>query len=93
MKYTENEKIISVSLKNTKKGPVFMVYNTGCQVHDEDREKVFERFYQGKSGADNERKGSGLGLAIVKQICETYQYVVSINSHYLKDMCFTVLLK
>ncbi len=93
MKYTEGEKIITVSLKQTKKGPVFQVYNTGCQVHDEDREKVFERFYQGKSGADNERKGSGLGLAIVKQICETYEYIVNIDSHYLKDMCFTVFMK
>ncbi|QOS39139.1 sensor histidine kinase [Treponema rectale] len=93
MKYTENERIITISLKKTKKGPLFKVYNTGCQIHDEDREKVFERFYQGRSGADNERKGSGLGLAIVKQICETYQYAVDITSHYLQDMCFTVLLK
>lgn len=93
MKYTQGEKIIRVSLKNEKKNIVFRVYNTGCQVHDEDREKVFERFYQGKSGDDNERKGSGLGLAIVKQICDTYHYQVSIRSHYKKDMCFEVVMK
>lgn len=93
MKYTQGEKIIRVSLRNEKKNIVFRVYNTGCQVHDEDREKVFERFYQGKSGDDNERKGSGLGLAIVKQICDTYHYQVSIRSHYKKDMCFEVVMR
>ncbi len=93
MKYTEDPKYIRVSLKMVKKEPVFKVYNSGCQVFDEDREKVFERFYQGKSGADNERKGSGLGLAIVKQICDTYKYRISIDSHYHKDMMFTILMK
>ena len=93
MKYTEDPKYIRVSLKMVKKEPVFKVYNSGCQVFDEDREKVFERFYQGKSGADNERKGSGLGLAIVKQICDTYKYHIAIDSHYHKDMMFTIHLK
>lgn len=93
MKYAEDQKIISISLKMNKKEAVFKVYNTGCQVLDEDREKVFERFYQGKSGADNERKGSGLGLAIVKQICETYDFKISITSHYHRDMLFTIVMK
>lgn len=93
MKYTEDPKYIRVSLKMVKKEPIFMVYNSGCQIYDEDREKVFERFYQGKSGTDNERKGSGLGLAIVKQICETYKYHITIDSRYHKDMKFTITLK
>jgi K+-sensing histidine kinase KdpD len=93
MKYTEDPKFIRVSLKMEKRGPVLKVYNSGCQIFDEDREKVFERFYQGKSGADNERKGSGLGLAIVKQICETYHYHISIDSHYHKDMKFTIVFR
>lgn len=93
MKYTEEPKIIKVSLKLVKKEIVFEVYNTGCQVLDEDREKVFERFYQGKSGADNERVGSGLGLAIVKQICDNYHYKVSIRSRYHQDMMFKIIFK
>lgn len=93
MKYCEDQKILSVSLRMERKAIVFQVYNTGCQVLDEDREKVFERFYQGKSGADNERKGSGLGLAIVKQICETYSYQVLVDSHYHRDMRFKVIMK
>lgn len=93
MKYTAGEKkLIRVSLKKTKgkKEAIFRIYNTGCEVPDEDREKVFERFYQGRSGDDKERKGSGLGLAIVKEISDRYGYDVRIDSHYHQDMSFTL---
>ncbi|MDD6240433.1 MAG: HAMP domain-containing sensor histidine kinase [Eubacteriales bacterium] len=93
MKYTDNERIIKVTLRKEKRGAFFQVYNTGCEVPDEDREKVFERFYQGKSGSEKERKGSGLGLAIVKNISDRYGYQVEITSHYHKDMAFTLHLK
>lgn len=93
MKYTENEKVISISLKNDKHGISLTVYNTGCRVSDEDRLKVFERFYQGKSGTDVERKGSGLGLAIVKQICDSYNYKIQIETKYLTYTKFTIFMK
>ena len=93
MKYTQDKKIIAVSLKKEKLGTVLRVYNTGCQIPDEEREKVFQRFYQGKAGADTERKGSGLGLAIVKQICENYNYSIEIDSHYQRDMAFVIVFK
>lgn len=93
MKYTKGAKIIRISLKMVKKDIVFEVYNTGCEVLDADREKVFERFYQGKSGADNERIGSGLGLAIVKQICDNYKYPLAIESSYHKYMKFSIVLR
>ena len=93
MKYTQDQKIIAVSLKKDREGIVLRVYNTGCQIPDEERDKVFQRFYQGKAGADIERKGSGLGLAIVKQICENYNYSVEIDSHYQRDMAFVIVFK
>lgn len=92
-KYTENEKIIQISLKKHHHGAIFTVYNTGCQVEDDDRERVFERFYQGKSGADKERISSGLGLAIVKQICTKYNFDIKIDSSYHNFMKFTVFMK
>ena len=93
LKYTEGEKIIKITLTKTKHGGILKIYNSGCQVHDEDREKVFQRFYQGRSGADDERKGSGLGLAIVKQICNKNNYSLRIESQYLKETAFIIELK
>ncbi len=94
MKYVEGDKkAIRLSLKREGKKLHFTIYNTGTQVADEDREKVFNRFYQGKSGSDKERKGSGLGLAIVHQICENYGFEISISSHYQEFMQFDILMK
>lgn len=94
MKYVEGKtKKIQIFLKREGKRIHFRIYNTGTQVVDEDREKVFHRFYQGKSGSDKERKGSGLGLAIVHQICENYSFEISISSHYHEFMQFDILMK
>lgn len=91
MKYTEgSKKIIEIKLEKRKHGIHFSIYNTGCQVTNENRNKVFNRFYQGNSGSDNERKGSGLGLAIVKQICEKYNYSLEIDSEYNEYIMFNI---
>ena len=93
MKYVDGkEKRINISLKKEGRKYHFRIKNSGCEVQDEDREKVFDRFYQGKSGSDKERKGSGLGLAIVHQICETYGYEISIDSHFHDFMEFDILI-
>lgn len=94
MKYTEGEKKqLKIVLKKKKKDYFFSIYNTGCQVEDDDREKVFNRFYQGKSGSDIERKGSGLGLTIVKKICERYAYDLSIKSKHMEYCEFDIVLR
>jgi two-component system, NtrC family, sensor histidine kinase GlrK len=43
------------------------VLDQGPGVADEDREKVFEAFYQGRAPQDARIKGTGLGLAIIKE--------------------------
>ena len=94
IKYADGEKkLIRLSLKKEKKGYLFTSYNTGCGVLDEDRKKVFNRFYQGKSGSETERKGSGLGLAIVKEICDKFGYELKIDSKYQQFTSFTILFK
>ncbi len=94
MKYVDGDKKkIDISLKKEGKKIHFRIYNTGCEVHDEDREKVFDRFYQGKSGSDKERKGSGLGLAIVHQICDSNGYEISISSGYKDYMQFDIIFR
>ncbi len=92
MKYCEKEKKIKVKLSHDKGQKIFVIYNSGNQVHDEDREKVFERFYQGKSGTDVERRSSGLGLAIVKQICDMYNFQIRLRSKFDEFMEFTLVL-
>jgi two-component system sensor histidine kinase MprB len=51
-------------------GPVVSVLDRGPGVPEEDRARVFDRFY--RSAATRTMPGSGLGLAIVSQIAELH---------------------
>lgn len=91
MKYVDgNEKEIRVKLSKVKNKIEFTIFNTGCEVKNEDLDKIFDRFYQGTSGSDVERKGSGLGLAILSQACAEMNYDISVESDYQKYMEFTI---
>ncbi|MGB8215618.1 MAG: ATP-binding protein [Anaerolineales bacterium] len=46
----------------------FAVMDTGPGIPVEDQERLFERFYRGKSGRTSSVPGTGLGLAIAKEI-------------------------
>lgn len=94
MKYCAGEeKRIHISLKKGHKNATLIFFNTGCDVKDENRMKIFDRFYQGDHGGDDERKGTGLGLAIVKQICKKYDFDIAVDSSYGGFMQFTLEMK
>jgi signal transduction histidine kinase len=48
---------------------VLDVEDNGPGIPLDERERVFERFYRGKTADD---QGSGLGLAIVQDICRSH---------------------
>lgn len=74
--------LINNSLKFTEKGSVnfgyaikgkvveFFVRDTGKGIKDEDKEKIFDRFYQADDDVNRKTEGTGLGLAICKGLVE-----------------------
>jgi signal transduction histidine kinase len=54
------------------------VSDQGPGIETKQRKKLFERFYQAKSG--QESKGFGLGLAICKLIIESHRGEVGVES-------------
>jgi signal transduction histidine kinase len=64
------------------------VQDTGAGIAAEEREKIFERYYQG-----NARKGgSGLGLSIVKEFVRLHGGEVKVDSEPGKGSTFFVEL-
>ncbi|HMM43442.1 MAG TPA: HAMP domain-containing sensor histidine kinase, partial [Thermomicrobiales bacterium] len=55
------------------------VSDTGIGMTDEERERVFERFYQVEQG-QRAHDGAGLGMAIVKQLVEAQGGSVAVES-------------
>ena len=65
------------------------VSNTGSEIPEEKRDKIFRKFYQ--TDESHATKGNGVGLAIVKRIVELHRGTVSVTSGEGKT-AFTVTL-
>ena len=73
-----------------KQGKLFVkVKNSGKILKDEEKEKIFEKFYR----ADNshQKEGNGVGLAIVKKIVDLHKGNINAQSSG-GVTCFTVII-
>jgi signal transduction histidine kinase len=57
------------------------VADTGIGIPEQERERVFDAFYQVDSSSTREQGGTGLGLSIVKRLVESHDGSVHIESN------------
>jgi len=69
-------------------GVLFHVFDTGIGIKEEEKEKIFDRFYQ----ADKMSPGTGLGLSIVKALVEELQGRLWFESEEGKGVKFFVYI-
>ncbi len=67
IKYSPDGGIISLALRREGDSVVFDVGDAGPGIPPEDRERIFDWFYQGGHGHHGRVRGSGLGLAIARE--------------------------
>jgi signal transduction histidine kinase len=89
IKFTPNGGAITVELNQGKKC-LIKISDTGIGIAQDDKEKVFERFY--KSDRARNQEGNGLGLSIVKKIVELHNGRVWVESEGGKGSTFFVEL-
>lgn len=75
LKYVPRGGRIAVSLAP---GPVLVVADNGPGIDPRDRERIFERFYRGRTG--DETSGSGLGLALARAIAERHGLALTLEA-------------
>jgi len=68
------------------------VADTGIGIPEEDRPRVFERFYRVDKARSRELGGTGLGLAIVKHIVEGHRGQVWVEANHPQGSRFVVRL-
>lgn len=89
-KFTPAGGEVRVTVQNENGRPVVRVADTGPGIPPEQKERVFEKFYQGD--ASHVTQGNGLGLALVKSVADLYGYRVEADSEPGKGCIFTVRL-
>lgn len=91
-KYSAEHGEIKVSLKEeTGSRAVLEVYNTGKGIQEEEKEKIFERFYRSDSSRARATGGYGLGLSIAKSVAEAHKIKIEVNSEPEQWITFTLL--
>jgi two-component system phosphate regulon sensor histidine kinase PhoR len=68
----------------------FRVADTGIGIPPEEREKVFDAFYQVDSSSTREQGGTGLGLSIVKRLVSAHDGSVHADENRPRGALFVV---
>ena len=72
IKHTEPENDVIIELAKEKNELIIQVKNKGKEIPENEREKIFERFYRIDKSRNRNEKRYGLGLAIAKSTAKKY---------------------
>ncbi|MDI6831790.1 MAG: ATP-binding protein [Actinomycetota bacterium] len=71
-KYSPPGSVIDLEVREVEDGVLFSVMDRGFGVPEEEREKVFDRFYQVEDALHHSTPGMGIGLYIAREIVEAH---------------------
>ena len=68
------------------------VIDTGIGIPGEEKQRVFDAFYQVDSSSTREYGGAGLGLSIVKRLVEAHAGTIGVEDNPPRGTAFVVSL-
>ena len=83
LNHLANERIIDIRLtvqEDAQKVRV-SVFNTGSQIPQEDKEKIWNKFYKVDKARTREYGGHGIGLSIVRAIMESFHQEYGVDNY------------
>lgn len=89
-KYSPKNENIELNFYKEGKYHFIAVKDKGLGIPDEQKQKIFEKFY--RVGNENTRtsKGTGLGLYLVKKIVKLYKYDITVKNNTPNGSIFEV---
>jgi len=93
VKYSSGKPILDVSLKKKKDQAILTFTDQGNGIPDNEKTKIFEKFYRIGNEDTRKTKGTGLGLYIVKRLVEKHKGQISVRDNEPKGTVFEVILK
>ena len=80
VKYNRAGGSVTISVEPGEYETVLTVQDTGIGIPDQDRDRVFERFYRVDKSHSRQIGGTGLGLSIVKHAAALHDARIDLDS-------------
>ena len=81
IKYTPDGGHIRITAGSTESEVWMEVCDDGIGIPEQDRERIFERFYRVDKARSRESGGTGLGLSIAKEIVQRHHGAITLAPH------------
>lgn len=92
IKYSADATCIRISVSEQNNHAHFSIADNGYGIPEEEKKKVFEKFYRVGQEETRKTKGTGLGLYIVQRILELHHGKVTVKDNLPKGSIFEVEL-
>lgn len=90
LKYSLQEKTVRIELDNTQTKTFLKVADEGSGIDEEEKKKVFEKFYRSGNESTRKARGTGLGLYLCKRIAESHKGKIRLTDNHPCGVIFTV---
>lgn len=93
IKYSSPNTQIFVDLHKNNNAIILAVKDEGIGISDDEKQKIFEKFYRVGSEATRKTKGTGLGLYLCKKIVDAHHAQIVIENNKPQGTIFIVTFK
>ena len=92
LKFTPPGGTVSLRLSQRGEAAQIEIADTGMGISDDDRARLFERFFRTSAATEEAIQGTGLGLSIAAAIAEGHGGTIEVESEVGRGTTFTVVL-
>ena len=93
IKYSPKETIVTVTLTQQYTETRFSVKDEGKGIINEEKKKVFEKYYRTGNSATKGARGTGLGLYLTKRIAQHHNATILLTDNIPHGCNFTILFR
>ena len=93
VKYTDVGSQIDIKVEKTGQNLVIITSDTGYGISNEDKKKIFDRFYRVDKARTRQKGGFGLGLSLAKQIIDACGGRIDVQDNQPQGTKFIIKLR